>query len=173
MVKAVPVPLGPPIPQPPARKHSPSKKPKNHKQKSLARAKSSYGAEPVSPYPVMKVSCQIVQSYLVQFFLFGLRWDFVLFVFTIEILRCMDSVGLCWTRVGLGSNIPNHYLTSKRCKTNSLTLDSVGPSPTSQITISRLQILDSPRLGFYKIRKESNAGDGPSHHQHCTGDPLS
>ena len=77
-----------------AQRVSPSKKPKNHKQKSLARAKSSYGAEPVSPYPVMKISCQIVQSYLVQFFLFGLRWDFVLFVFTIEILRCMDSVGL-------------------------------------------------------------------------------
>ena len=67
--------------------------------------------EPVSPYPVMKISCQIVQSYLVQFFLFGLRLDFVLFGFTIEILRYLDSVGLCWTRVGFGSNIPNHYLT--------------------------------------------------------------
>ena len=117
-----------------AQRVSPSKKPKNHKQKSLARAKSSYGAEPVSPYPVMKVSCQIVQSYLVQFFLFGLRLDFVLFGFTIEILRYLDSVGLCWTRVqhpkslsyvkmmqsnfsrvGLcwtESNIANHYLTS-------------------------------------------------------------
>ena len=77
-----------------AQRVSPSKKPKNHKQKSLARAKSSYGAEPVSPYPVMKVSCQIVQSYLVQFFLFGLRLDFVFFGFTIEILRYLDSVGL-------------------------------------------------------------------------------
>ena len=72
---------------------------KASRQKALAIAWRSSSREPESPYPVMKVSCQIVQNYLREFLLFGLGSDFVFFVFTIEIFRSEDSSGLAWTRV--------------------------------------------------------------------------
>ena len=71
----------------------------------------------------------------------------------------MDSRGLVWTRGGIGSTPQNHYLTTRWCKKKS----SPNPSPhlsPHQFTIDFVRFEDSPRLGLYKIKKESTRGDG-------------
>ena len=108
------------------------------------------------PYPVMKVSCQIAQSYLIEFPFFVLGSDFVFFSFAIEILRSVDSCGLV---VDSG---PDPKITILRQDDAKPKL-SPNPSPhlsPHQFTIDFVRFEDSPRLGFYKIKKESTRGDG-------------
>ena len=79
-----------------------------------------------SPYPVMKVACQIAQSYSIEFPFFVLGSDFVLFGFTIEILRSVDSCGLV---VDSGPHPKIIILRQDDSKTFYLAVDSAVPSP--------------------------------------------
>ena len=90
----------------------------------------------------------------ISFFVLGS--DFVLFAFTIEILRSVDSCGLV---VDSG---PHPKITILRQDDAKKKL-SPNPNPhlsPHQFTIDFVRFEDSPRLGFYKIRKESTRGDG-------------
>ena len=82
--------------------------------------------------------------------------DFVLFAFTIEILRSVDSCGLV---VDSGPHPKITILRQDDSKTFILLWAGLGRVHT-EFTIDILRFVDSRRLGFYKINKKATREDG-------------